>query len=95
MTTPPIGRCHSCQQTRPLFTFSWVPIGWMEFVEAQLCARCHSAATIEDDTTGLDYDVFSSRYVIVCTRCKQDDGPFTDAGLCEACARPMPLGGVA
>ncbi|MFF0777040.1 hypothetical protein [Streptomyces sp. NPDC003720] len=32
---------------------------------------------------------------IRCTRCKQDDGPFTDAGLCEACARPMPLDGVA
>jgi hypothetical protein len=30
-----------------------------------------------------------------CTRCKQNDGPFTDAGLCEACARPMPLDGVA
>lgn len=30
-----------------------------------------------------------------CTRCKQDDGPFTPAGLCEACARPMPLDGVA
>lgn len=32
---------------------------------------------------------------IRCTRCKQDDGPFTDASLCEACARPMPLDGVA
>ena len=30
-----------------------------------------------------------------CIRCKQDDGPFTDAGLCEPCARPMPLDGVA
>ncbi|WP_406325235.1 hypothetical protein [Streptomyces niveus] len=29
-----------------------------------------------------------------CSRCWGDDGPFTPAGLCEACARPMPLGGV-
>jgi hypothetical protein len=32
---------------------------------------------------------------IRCTRCKGEDGPFTDAGLCEACARPVPLDGVA
>jgi hypothetical protein len=30
-----------------------------------------------------------------CTRCQGDDGPFTGSGLCEACARPMPLDGVA
>jgi hypothetical protein len=30
-----------------------------------------------------------------CTRCKQDDGPFTETGQCEACAQPMPLDGVA
>lgn len=30
-----------------------------------------------------------------CTRCADEDGPFTDLGLCEACARPMPLDGVA
>lgn len=30
-----------------------------------------------------------------CTRCKQDDGPFVPSGLCEACARPVPLDGVA
>lgn len=29
-----------------------------------------------------------------CTRCTNDDGPFTPAGLCEGCARPLPLGGV-
>lgn len=27
---------------------------------------------------------------IRCTRCQGEDGPFTDAGLCEACARPIP-----
>lgn len=27
---------------------------------------------------------------IRCTRCQGEDGPFTDAGLCEACARPTP-----
>ena len=32
---------------------------------------------------------------IRCTRCKDEDGPFTDAQLCEPCARPMPLDGVA
>jgi hypothetical protein len=30
-----------------------------------------------------------------CTRCKTTDGPIADAGLCEACAQPMPLDGVA
>lgn len=30
-----------------------------------------------------------------CSRCWTSDGPFTDDGLCEACARPMPLDGVA
>jgi len=30
-----------------------------------------------------------------CTRCTEDDGPLTDAGLCEPCAAPMPLDGVA
>jgi hypothetical protein len=25
-----------------------------------------------------------------CSRCQGDDGPFTAAGLCEACARPIP-----
>ncbi|MFD4547207.1 hypothetical protein [Streptomyces sp. NPDC058466] len=30
-----------------------------------------------------------------CIRCKQTDGPFVPSGLCEACARPMPLDGVA
>jgi len=32
---------------------------------------------------------------ITCERCRGTDGPFTDACLCEACARPMPLDGVA
>lgn len=27
---------------------------------------------------------------IRCTRCQGEDGPFTEAGLCEACARPIP-----
>jgi len=31
--------------------------------------------------------------VIECDRCGDTDGPFTDAGLCETCARPMPLVG--
>ncbi|MEU4051328.1 hypothetical protein AB0F09_19275 [Streptomyces olivaceus] len=32
---------------------------------------------------------------ITCKRCWGTDGPFTPDGLCEACARPMPLDGVA
>jgi hypothetical protein len=30
---------------------------------------------------------------IHCARCTDDDGPFTTSGLCEACARPLPLAG--
>jgi hypothetical protein len=29
-----------------------------------------------------------------CSRCGDKDGPFTPAGLCEPCVRPLPLGGV-
>jgi hypothetical protein len=32
---------------------------------------------------------------IRCTRCHDEDGPFTDEQLCEPCARPIPLDGVA
>jgi hypothetical protein len=32
---------------------------------------------------------------IRCIRCRDEDGPFTDEQLCEPCARPMPLDGVA
>lgn len=28
-----------------------------------------------------------------CRRCEDADGPFTEAGLCENCARPLPLVG--
>lgn len=56
--TPAEGRCQSCQQTRPLFTFAWIPRGWAEFVNAELCARCHSAATVEDEQSDLEFDVF-------------------------------------
>lgn len=30
-----------------------------------------------------------------CTRCRDEDGPFTADGLCENCDRPMPLDGAA
>ncbi|WP_405531590.1 hypothetical protein OG592_27295 [Streptomyces avidinii] len=56
--TPAEGRCQSCQQTRPLFTFAWIPRGWAEFVNAELCTRCYSAAKVEDVQYGLEYDVF-------------------------------------
>lgn len=52
--TPPSGPCGRCRQTRPLFGFSWVPDGWMEFKEIQLCARCHSLSALEDEDGQLD-----------------------------------------
>ena len=58
MPTPPEGRCQSCKQQRPLFTFSWVPSGWYEFIAAELCVRCHSAATLVDERDELAYDAF-------------------------------------
>lgn len=33
--------------------------------------------------------------VIQCSRCGDQDGPFTPTSLCEACARPLPLKDVA
>jgi len=53
-SAPPEGRCGRCQQTRPLFEFSWMPDGWMEFKEIQLCARCHSLSALEDEDGLLD-----------------------------------------
>ena len=51
---PPEGRCARCSQTRPLFEFSWVPDGWFEFKECQMCARCHSLSSLEDEDDRLD-----------------------------------------
>ncbi|MFJ8208163.1 hypothetical protein [Streptomyces sp. NPDC096033] len=51
-------RCQGCRQPRIVFTFSWVPNGWAEFVHAELCARCHSAATLKGEEGGLQYDAF-------------------------------------
>lgn len=51
-------KCGRCRQTRPLFAFSYVPSGWMEFVEIDLCARCHSTSTVEDENDQLDQSVF-------------------------------------
>ncbi|HEY9354083.1 MAG TPA: hypothetical protein VIP28_12565 [Nocardioides sp.] len=58
MPTATEGRCEGCKQTRPLFTFAWVPIGWYEFLNADLCCRCYSAATVEDEGPGLAYNAF-------------------------------------
>ena len=52
--TPAEGACGRCSQTRPLFEFSWVPDGWMEFKEIHLCARCHSLSALEDEDGLLD-----------------------------------------
>jgi hypothetical protein len=59
--------------------------GFPEYVAA--------VTAIQYDPNGVErlQDIAAGR----CTRCKQNDGPFTPAGLCEPCARPMPLGGVA
>lgn len=47
---------------------------------------------IKYDPNGVAYlrDIAAGR----CTRCKNDDGPNVPSGLCEACARPVPLDGV-
>lgn len=46
--------CGRCRQPRPLFDFSWVPDGWMEFKTIRLCARCHSLSALEDEDGKLD-----------------------------------------
>ncbi|GAA0637615.1 hypothetical protein GCM10009535_12550 [Streptomyces thermocarboxydovorans] len=48
-------------------------------------------AKYADDGLAMLQDIAAGR----CTRCKQDDGPITPSGLCEPCAAPMPLDGVA
>lgn len=55
------GACSRCRQPRPLFTFSYLPTGWMEFVEVKLCARCHSLSAIEDEDDRLDHTVFADQ----------------------------------
>lgn len=50
-----------------------------------------TAIQYDPDGTERLRDLAAGRY----TRCKKDDGPTTPSGLCEACARPMPLDGVA
>lgn len=52
--TPAEGACGRCRQTRPLWTFSWMPDGWMEFKEIRLCTRCHSLSALEDEDGRLD-----------------------------------------
>ena len=61
MATPTTGACEKCCQPRPLFGFSYVPNGWFEFVEVQLCARCHSNATEADENDQLFYGEFASQ----------------------------------
>lgn len=34
-----------------------------------------------------------ARVALSCKRCTDTDGPFTAGGLCESCARPIPLVG--
>jgi hypothetical protein len=62
-TTPTDGPCARCKQTRPLFDFSYVPDGWMEFVEVKLCARCHSLSSLEDEDDQLNPSVFEGQPV--------------------------------
>jgi hypothetical protein len=59
--------------------------GFPQYVAAITAIQC--------DPQGIErlQDIAAGR----CTRCKQNDGPFVPSGLCEACARPMPLDGVA
>jgi hypothetical protein len=59
--------------------------GFPEYVAA--------VTAIHYDPAGVEHlqDLAAGR----CTRCKTDDGPNTPTGLCEPCAQPMPLDGVA
>ncbi|GGM05878.1 hypothetical protein GCM10010099_22570 [Streptomyces cinereus] len=57
----------------------------------------YSVASIYRAGSGV-HMVGVERTAIRCTRCQGEDGPFTKVAtdsLCEACARPMPLDGVA
>ncbi|MET9222409.1 hypothetical protein ABZX65_27095 [Streptomyces sp. NPDC003300] len=58
---PAEGRCGRCRQTRPLFSFSYVPEGWAEFVQINLCNRCHSLSALEDDDNQLNSGVFAEQ----------------------------------
>lgn len=58
---PADGSCSRCRQNRPLFAFSYVPAGWAEFVEVELCTRCHSLSAIEDEDDQLDSGVFAKQ----------------------------------
>jgi hypothetical protein len=60
-------------------------LGFPEYVAA--------VAAVQYDPNGVArlQDIAAGR----CTRCKQDDGPIAETGMCEACAQPMPLDGVA
>lgn len=46
---PTTGTCAKCRQTRPLFSFEFVPDGWYEFITRMLCARCWSVCTEADE----------------------------------------------
>ncbi|MFG3585048.1 hypothetical protein [Streptomyces sp. NPDC047990] len=52
-----------------------------------------AVAALKYDPDGMDR--LKEIAALRCARCTGDDGPFTDLGMCEACARPMPLDGVA
>lgn len=60
-------------------------LGFPEYVAA--------VVAIQYDPNGVErlQDIAAGR----CPRCKTADGPNTATGLCEGCARPMPLDGVA
>ncbi|MEU6552048.1 hypothetical protein ABZ915_17455 [Streptomyces sp. NPDC046915] len=53
------------------------------------------ACTYRDGITRLKEAAGIKAAPLRCTRCQGEDGPFTDEQLCEPCARPMPLDGVA
>jgi hypothetical protein len=57
-------------------------------------AAALSLAQLDPDGTATLQKIAAGGPAIYCPRCWGADGPFTPAGLCEACARPLPLGGV-
>lgn len=73
-------------------------IGYADHDNKAKLATLYPAETHAVDMAQLDPDGMAALQKIAqggirCTRCPDTDGPFTASGLCEACARPMPLTG--
>lgn len=76
-------------------------IGYADYDNRNKLATLYPAEALAVQIAQLDADGMKTLQAVAagisayCSRCWTSDGPFTDKGLCEACARPMPLDGVA